>query len=84
MALSPYLSKFSKSSETKKMVRNYTHDEVMRKSKIKRFCTVDALNLFWRERDVQRIDILAEMFNLPSPDNRENIWGLVHEVRNRD
>jgi hypothetical protein len=66
------------------MVRDYTHDEVMRKTKIERFCTVDALNLFGRERDVQRGDILPEMFNLPSPDNRENIWGLVHEVRNCD
>ena len=61
-----------------------TYNEVVRETKIKCFRTVDALDLFRREGDVQCLNVLFEMLDLPSPNDREYVWGLVHDVRDRD
>jgi hypothetical protein len=66
------------------MGREFTYDQLMQETKINRFGTVDALNLLGRERDVQRVNVLPKLLNLRPPDDREYVWGFVHEVRNRD
>jgi hypothetical protein len=53
-------------------------------TKIEWLRVVNPANLLGRERDIQRLDILLEVFNLPSTDNREYIRRFVQNVRNRD
>ena len=61
-----------------------TYDDVMRETKIERLRAVNSANLLWRKGDIQRLDILLEMLDLSSTDDREYIGRLVQNVRNRD
>ena len=61
-----------------------TYDDVMRETKIEWLRAVNSANLLWRKRYIQRLDILLEMLDLPSTDDREYIGRLVQNVRNRD
>jgi hypothetical protein len=45
---------------------------------------VNPVDLFGRQRDIQRLDILLEMLDLPTTDDREHIRRFVQNVRNRD
>ena len=61
-----------------------TYDDVMRETKIEWLRAVNSANLLWRKGDIQCLDILLEMLDLPSTNNREYIGRLVQNVRNRD
>jgi hypothetical protein len=61
-----------------------THNDGVRETKINRICAIDALDLFWRKGDIQRLDILLEMLDLPSADYGEHIWSLVQDVCDRN
>ena len=61
-----------------------THDEVVREAEFDRLRALNALNLFDGKRDFQRFDILLQMFHLPPTDQREHIWCLMQEVRDRN
>ena len=61
-----------------------TYDDVMRETKIEWLRAVNSANLLWRKRYIQRLNILLEMLDLPSTDDREYIGRLVQNVRNRD
>jgi hypothetical protein len=61
-----------------------THNEVVREAKFDRICALDTLDLFRRKGDFQRFNILLQMLDLPAADQREHIWRLLQEVRDRD
>ena len=61
-----------------------TYNEVVRETHVKWLCILDALDLFRRERYIQRLDILLEMLDLPSTDDGEHVRCFVQNVRNRD
>ena len=61
-----------------------THNEVVREAKFDRICALDALDLFGRKGDFQRFNILLQMLDLPATDQREHIWCLLQEVRDRN
>ena len=61
-----------------------THNNGVRETKINRICAIDAFDLFGRKGDIQRLDILLEMLDLPSADYGEHIWCLVQDVCDRN
>jgi hypothetical protein len=61
-----------------------TYDDVVWETNIEWLRAVNAANLLWRKRYIQRLDILLEMLYFPSTDDREYIGRLVQNVRNRD
>jgi hypothetical protein len=61
-----------------------TYDDVMRETKIEWLRAVNVANLLWRKGYIQRLNILLEMLDLPSTDDREYIGRFVQNVRNRD
>ena len=61
-----------------------THNDGVREAKFDRICALNALDLFGRKRDFQRFNILLEMLHLPTADQREHIWRLLQEVRDRN
>jgi hypothetical protein len=61
-----------------------TYDEGVGETNVEWLRVVNPANLLGGQCDIQRLDILLEMFNLPSSDNREYIRRFVQNVRNRD
>lgn len=60
-----------------------THNEPPRKADIERYNTLQFLHMLIRQHDAQCIQIRHEVLDLASTDNREHIWRLLQEVRNR-
>jgi len=56
----------------------------VRETNIEWLRAINPTDLFWRKGDIQRLNILLQMLNLPSTDYRENIWRLVQQVRDRN
>ena len=61
-----------------------TYNEVERESQIEWLCVVNALNLFRGEGYIQRLNVLLEMLDFPSTNNREYIRRFLQNIRNRD
>jgi hypothetical protein len=56
----------------------------VRETKVEWLRLVNAPDLFGRERDIQRLDILPEMLDLPSTYDGEYIRRFVQNVCDRD
>ena len=53
----------------------------MWEARFKRLGVLDALNLLGGKRNVQRSDVLVQLFNFSATDNREHVWELLKVVR---
>jgi hypothetical protein len=56
----------------------------MRETSFKGYDAFQIFDLSWGKCDAESLDILHEMFNFPTTDDREDVWSFVHHVRNSD
>jgi hypothetical protein len=68
----------------KKELYGSTYNHGVGETKVEWLRVVNAMDLFGREGDIQRLDILLEMLHLPSTDDGEHIRRFVQKVRNSD
>ncbi len=61
-----------------------TNEEILREPGIQMVDTVDVLDLFRGERNVQCLQITLQMLDLATADDAEHTDGLVHDVGNSD
>ena len=61
--------------------REPTHGDVVWESSFKRYNTLQIFYLGWGKGDVESLDVLHEMFDFPSANDREDVWCFVHQVR---
>ena len=59
-------------------------NHVGREAQVKRHHALQLLNLLVRKMDLESLDVVHQMLNLPPPDDREHIRGLLHDVREGD
>lgn len=59
----------------------WTYNEGVGKSLVERQSRVDLRNVLGGQRNIKRLDVRHEVLDLAATDDGENVWCLVHRVR---
>lgn len=63
---------------------SWTYDEVRWEANIEWQYTLEFLDMLVTQRNIQRFEVGNEVLDFSTADDRENVWGFLHDIRDGD